>query len=173
MFFRMKKPKKYGVDIKTADQILQNVFAEAKVEPNNISFENIIKRSRLNVISDNIYILVTAILFVAVLLCPLFMPKGSVFMSVDHRSQRELAIVSHSVVDGNFTIRLEGPMVDSAATYVVDPEGNELSVISYDSATNTLVLPFGSGDYNIYIYDVNGRLLHLLLSASGSGHLHR
>ena len=170
---KFKKPKKYGVDIKTADQILQNVFAEAKVEPNNISFEKIIQRSRLNLISDNIYILVTAILFVAVLLCPLFMPKGSVFMSVDHRSERDLAIVSHSVVDGNFTITLDGPMVDTASTYVVDPEGTEFPAISYDSATNTLVLPFGSGDYNIYIYDVNGRLLHLLLSASGSGHFRR
>ena len=104
---KFKKPKKYSVDIKTADMILQNVFAETKVEPNNISFENIIKRSRLNLISDNIYIILTAVLFVAVLLCPLFMPKGSVFMSVDHHSQRELSIVSHAVVDGNFTITLD------------------------------------------------------------------
>ncbi|MCR4728174.1 MAG: hypothetical protein K5796_05975 [Lachnospiraceae bacterium] len=172
MFFKFKKKEKYNIDLNSADRILQGVFAESHVEPNTVSFENIVKRSRLNLVSDNIYLFVTAFLFVAILLCPLFMPKGSVFMSVEPSKGRELSIVSHTMSNGLFSITLDGAMIDVTETYIVDAEGNESAPVSYDSSNNTLVFSLEQGEHNIYIYDIDGRCLHLLLHSFRAGRQH-
>ena len=171
--FWFKKRKKYNVDIKTADKILQNVFAESHVEPNTISFETLVKKNRISLISDNIYLIVSIVLFLFTLIGPLFLPRSNVFLSVESSKDRQLAVVSHSVKAGSFTIRLDGPKVDVSATYIVDSDGNEHIPKAYDPVSNTLVFPCDSGDYNIFIYDVDGRCLHLLLSSSSSGRFHK
>lgn len=164
--------KKYTVDIKTADKILQNVFAESNVTPNTISFETILKKSRLSLVSDNIYLIVSIILFLFTLIGPLFLPRGGMYMSVESSRDRQLSVASHHLAPGTFTLRFDGPPVDLSATYMVDNEGNEYKARAYDSVSNTIVFPIDTGDYNIFIYDVDGRCLHLLLSFSSSGRFH-
>ncbi len=161
-----KRKKKYSVDIKTADQILQNVLAESKMQPNTVSFENIIKKNKINLVSDNIYLIVAIAIFLFTLIGPLLIPRGSLFMSVEASRDRQLSIISHQMDHDTFTITLKGPKVDVENTYIVDIAGNVSEPISYDPYTNTLVFPFTSGECNIFISDIDGKCLHLLLSSN-------
>ncbi|MCR5278724.1 MAG: hypothetical protein K6E19_04705 [Lachnospiraceae bacterium] len=160
------KRKKYNVDVKTADRILQNVFSESHVEPNTISFETIVKKNRISLVSDNIYVVLAIVLFLVTLIIPLFLPRSNVRLSVESSVDRELSVVTHSLDNNLFTITLNGPKVDFAASYIVDSEGHEHVPVSFDQKNNTLVFPVEAGDYNIFIYDINGNCLHLLLSSA-------
>ncbi len=160
------KPKKYSVDVRTADKILQNVFAESNVKPNTISFETLIKKNRLSLVSDNIYLVISLVLFLFTLIGPLFLPRSGMQLTVESSRDRQLSIASHHANPGTFTLRLNGPAVDLSTTYMVDSEGNEFRPRHYDPVSNTIIFPMDSGDYNIFIYDVDGQCLHLLLSTN-------
>ena len=47
---------------------------------------------------------------------------------------------------------------------MVDNNDRTVSVSSYDKKTNTVVFPYDNKEYNIYVFDTNGKSIHLLLS---------
>ena len=61
--FGFKKSKRYQMDIKTADQMLQNVFAACDTTPNKVPFDKIVLRNKTNVRSERLLIGITAFIF--------------------------------------------------------------------------------------------------------------
>lgn len=158
------KKEKYTMDINTAGNMLGNVFVACGKEPNRVPFDTIVSRSRQSFFSDNLMIILCSVLLVLTFICPLFFPHGSIFMSAAYSKGRALSISSHSVENDRFTITLDGGAVDLGITYMENDMGEILYPISYDRADNTVVFPYNNEEYNIFIYDLNGRCLHLLLS---------
>ena len=160
----MIRNKKYDIDIKTADEMLQNVFAACDTAPNKVPFEKIVSKSRQNLFSDNAFIVVAILIFVATFFCPLFFPHGSVFMSVDSSVGRPLTVVAHEMTEDTFSISFDGLSLDVANSYMVSADNAIILPMEYNRNTNTIVFPYTPSEYNIYVYDIKGKCLHLLLS---------
>lgn len=158
------KNKKYEIDVKTADQMLQNVFAACNTEPNRIPFDKIALRSKQDYKSDNSFVIATILLIIITFVAPLLFPPSKIFLSVDPSRERPLLIEEHSLTEDTFNISLKGAAIDLQNTYMVGDSGEVLTPTSYDREDNALVFPFNNEEYNIYITDINGKTLHLLLS---------
>ena len=159
-----KKSKRYQMDIKTADQMLQNVFAACDTTPNKVPFDKIVLRNKTDVRSERLLIVITIILFILTLITPLFLPKGNDFVSVDSSMGRPLSVTVHEMKDDSFLISFEGNKVDITSSYMEGKDGSVVYASSYDEFTNTVTFPYDSKEYNIYIYDVSGKCIHLLLT---------
>ena len=162
--FGFKKSKRYQMDIKTADQMLQNVFAACDTTPNKVPFDKIVLRNKTDVRSERLLIIFTALLFILTLVTPLFLPKGSAFVSVDSTMGRPLTVVSHEMQDSAFLITFEGNNLDLSSCYMEASDGTVVYAVSYDEETNTVTFPYDKKEYNIYVYDVSGKCIHLLLT---------
>ena len=158
------KKKTYSMDIDTAGKMLENVFAEAGSSPNKVPFDQIVSRNKQNLFTDNLFIVLSSVIFVITLILPLFFPHSRVLMSVDASSGRPLTVKEHHMEDSSFSITFDGLPVDVENSYMVDDDDVTVSAVSYDRKTNTVVFPYDNKEYNIYVYDTNGKCIHLLLS---------
>lgn len=159
-----KKKKTYSMDINTAGKMLENVFAACDTKPNEIPFDKIVLRSRQNLFTDNLFIVLSIVLFVVTFLVPLFFPHSPIFMSLDKDSGRPLKVVAHEMTDDSFSITFEGSSLDIESCYMLGADDTTVTAIEYNRFDNTIVFPYVPQEYNIYIFDVNGRFMHLLLA---------
>lgn len=160
----MLNKKNYEIDVQTADQMLQNVFAACDREPNSTPFDKIVLRSKQDFRSDNSFIIATLLFLLLTFIAPLFFPPSRIFLSVDSAYGRPLTIEEHSLSNDTFTISLKGASIDLANTYMEGESGTVLYPMSYDRESNTIVFPYEGEEYNIYIFDTYGKCLHLLLA---------
>ncbi|MBO4678517.1 MAG: hypothetical protein J5626_02510 [Lachnospiraceae bacterium] len=158
------KKKTYSMDIDTAGKMLENVFAAANTSPNKVPFDKIVLRNKQNLFTDNLFIVLSSVIFIITLILPLFFPHSKVLMSVDAASGRPLTVKEHHMEESSFSISFDGLPVDIDSSYMVDESDRTVSVSSYDKKTNTVVFPYDNKEYNIYVYDTNGKCIHLLLS---------
>lgn len=159
-----KKKKTYNMDINTAGKMLENVFAACDTKPNEIPFDKIVLRSKQNLFTDNLFIVLSIVLFIVTFCAPLLFPHSPIFMSVDRYSERPLQVMSHEMTDDTFSITFEGPVIDIESSYMIGADNYRVSACEYDRFDNNIVFPYYDQEYNIYVYDVNGRYIHLLLT---------
>ena len=158
------KKKTYSMDIDTASKMLENVFAAANTSPNKVPFDKIVTRNKQNLFTDNLFIVLSSVIFVITLILPVFFPHSKVLMSVDAASARPLTVKEHHMEESSFSITFDGLPVDVEMSYMVDDNDDIVPVASYDKKTNTVVFPYDNKEYNIYVFDSNGKSIHLLLS---------
>lgn len=160
------KPKKYKMNIDLAGKALSGVYNACDVRPGVLSFTKAVLRNRQNYVADHILTIITAIILVATFLCPLFFPHSSfVVSSVGNRYAKTLSVTSLEVNESYFSFTFDGPVVDSGSSYMEDADGHIYYPVEYNRIDNTLVLPVEhTSEFNIFIYDINGKCLHLLLS---------
>lgn len=161
----IRRKKKYSMSIDSAGETLSNVFAACDIKPNWVPFDEIVLRQRQNNISDNLFITIATVLFIITFLIPIFLPHSSVEVSVNPGGPgRALSVREFEITESTFSFSFDGAIVNSGACYMETSEGSIIEPLSYDRSTNTLVLPYSFTDeYNVFIYDINGRCLHLLL----------
>jgi hypothetical protein len=66
--------------------------------------------------------------------------------------------------EDSFNITFEGNRIDISSSYMEGTDGSVIYASSYDDSTNTVTFPYDKKEYNIYVYDVNGKCIHLLLT---------
>ena len=159
-----KSKNKYSMDINAAGSTLKNVFSACDTAPNAIPLEKIAERSRLSFFTDNLYIIIASVLLTVTLVAPLFFPHNSAFVSVDFSAGRPLTVTGSEMTQDTFSISVEGGVLSMEDSYMEGADDSYVAPSSFDSTGNTLVFPYSPQEYNIYLYDENGRCLHLLLS---------
>lgn len=162
--FGFKKKEEFSMDTKAAGQALENIFAACDTTPNKIPFDKILLQARQNLISDNLYIIITIVIFLCTFIAPLFFPHSSIFMSVDSTAGRPLTVAEHVMSEASFSISFDGAPLDAGSSYMLGADNSVVYCEDYDRNSNTIVFPYYSQEYNIYVYDINGRCIHLLLS---------
>lgn len=160
--FRRKKT--YNIDVNTAGKMLENVFAACDTEPNTIDFETIYNRGKISFVRDNICIIAACVLFLVTFFLPLFFPPSNIFMSADAKYGHPLSVNAHSMTEDSFSISFEGEALDITKCVMVGDDGTSFSPKEYYREDNRVVFPYVPQQYNIYVYDINGRCIHLLLS---------
>ena len=160
-----RKQKNYKLDVKTADDVLQNVFAACDVSPNTIPLDKILKRTKLNLVSDNLLIILAGLLLALTLLIPTTFPHEDYLISVSHDSDRPLTVTSLDIKDSEFSLSFDGNLLDASECFMTDEKDRVIGPSEYIEEENTILFPFDEMmEYNIFIYDVNGRSIHLLLT---------
>ncbi len=156
MFFR----KQYKIDMNSADQTLQNIFAACNVEPNTIPFDKLILREHKRLMPYNICLAITILILLITLSTPLiFIP-----FSNTNGKLHIITLEQHHIEDGILYIKVKPchGSIDLNNSYMLTCTGEKIAVLSYDSENHILAFPYLNEECNIYILGENNSTLHLL-----------
>ena len=148
-------------DMPDADQTLKNVFESCNMKPNTLSIDELVQRAHEN---TSKYLVCMLISF-AVLIVTFFIPLAFKPAAVPASSQNvDISVTSSEMQNGNFILHLSGFMIDYTSVYAIDSDDNTIYPVSYDAASGKVVFYYNDKAWNIYIPDLNGNQLHLLLT---------
>ena len=165
IFKSKKKPLTYTMDVKTANETLQNVFLACNQAPNTVPFDKILLRRKLNTRHYNICIWLIVIFLLLTFLSPLVFMGHSVSKVVTVNGYHSsLLVVDHHLEKDKFFLELSGKGIDYTNSYLIDASGNKIPPISFDVLRNLVVFPYKDEEVNIYIPSDEGSTLHLLLT---------
>lgn len=150
-------------DYNSQEKMLSDIFKALDKAPGKTSIKAAKKASRKRFFKDNFLIIVTAAAIVITLILPFLFPKSTAVVSVDSMD-RKLSVASSEMTGDSFKISFSGAKIDADSSYMLDNDDNYVYPSEYDKLTNTIVFPYDSEEYNIFIYDIYGRSIHLLLT---------
>ncbi|MCR5735886.1 MAG: hypothetical protein K6G22_14895 [Lachnospiraceae bacterium] len=159
----MFKKKKYNLDINTADQTLQNVFKSLDKKPNTIPFDKLVLRNAVNRTYTKVSLSVSLTLLLLILVAPLFFINRE-FRVESTGLKQSIIVTDHRFNGDNFIMTLSGTMIDYDDIYARLPDGTFVFPLSADEETGEVVFPYSGSSLNIFVPDVNGKLLHAILS---------
>ncbi len=164
IFQKFSKKKKYSIDNQMANEMLQNVFAACDREPNTIPFDKLILRRKISTRAYTIGMFLTSLILAITFFLPLaFPPTKATVTSLGGKEER-LKIISHRVEQDLFYLELEDMDISLTDSYMITFDGDVYPAESFDSNTGTLVFPYLNQEVNIYIYDIQGNVLQILLT---------
>lgn len=158
------KKNKNNIDEKTANEILRNVFEMCDAPATDVSVNNISSPGREAYKSDSRFIAVISLVIAVVIIIPLFFKSSSMLLSVDSASQRPLSISETELTEEYFALSFVGAYIDLDSTYAECEDGSIVAPIGYNKTENKILFPYFDSETNLYIYDINGKCLHLLFS---------
>ncbi len=156
-----RKKKTYHMDIKSADNTLQNIFAACNETPNTVPFDKLLLRQKAHTRDYDILLKIITVVIILTLLSPL--PFLAFRQTVNYSPiilERHYVANDklHLVLDtGNHKIKYE-------ESYLVSATGTVYEVVSYDDNAHSLCFPYVPYECNIYIPYGDDLLLHLLIS---------
>lgn len=160
-----RKEKKYTLDVNTAGKMLDNVLSACDAPKCNIQFDKLVLRNKLNLFSENLLIIVATVLFIVSVVAPLFFPHSPIFISGDAKDYgHTISVDDHKLTLESFTISFDCSPLSISECKMVGNDGTEVYASDYDRESNTIVFPYVPQEYNIYIRDIDGCSIHLLLS---------
>ncbi|MCR5330717.1 MAG: hypothetical protein K6E62_05965 [Lachnospiraceae bacterium] len=159
----MFKKKKYNLDINTADQTLQNVFKSLDKKPNTIPFDKLVLRNAVNRTYIKTGLCVSLALLLLILLAPLSFINRE--FKVEYTGLKQTIVVTDHHLEGDtFVMNLSGIQIDYDDIYARLPDGTFVFPVSADAESGVVVFPYEGTELNIFVPDINGKMLHAILS---------
>jgi len=153
-----KKKKEFHMDVKAADQTLQNVFEACNKGPNTVPFDKILLRCRYNGSSFDICIICSIILLAITLLVPL-----KLLPAFNYNSNR-LTLVTHEQYSDYLLVTVSQQDISLEDCYFSDFDGNVVYAVGYNPLGRTVKFPFPDKEVNLTITTDSGTELHLLFT---------
>ena len=161
----IRKNLRYQMDLKSANDTLQSVLKTCDKEPNTIPFDRLVFNNNVNAAYTKVcrYLSLTLLLFV--ILSPLtFRDTG---FSVRNSGLIEKIIVTdHALYEDHFILHLSGSSIDYQDIYARKNDGNYVFPSSVSEEEGEVVFPYEGSSLNIYVPDLNGKVLHAILTAN-------
>lgn len=160
MFHRKKQ---YTMSKSEATATLQNVL-NACDKPASNNMDEILSKTFQISGGYKIRIIVTAVLLFITIISPLlFSPKLS--KSNYNSKKADVKIENYEVVDSDLYIDLAGPFLVVANAYAVNPDGEQFTPVEDNIWKDQIHFDnYDDTEWNIYLNDVNGNTIHLLLT---------
>ncbi|MBR2274493.1 MAG: hypothetical protein IJ873_00280 [Lachnospiraceae bacterium] len=159
------KNMRYQMDLKSANDTLQSVLKTCDKEPNTIPFDKLVFHNTVNAAYAKVCRYLSLALLLFAILSPLtFKDPG---FSVRNSGLIERIIVTdHALYEDRFVMYLSGSGIDYKDIYARKNDGNYVFPSSVNEESGEVVFPFEGSSLNIYIPDLNGKVLHAILTAN-------
>lgn len=156
--------KKHQMDIETANQTLQNVFAACNHKPNSIPIETILSQRKVNTGYVSVCMWVCIAFLIAVLLSPIGLYQTNFHISSLLSISDFITIEEHSLTDDCFTMKLKGDNIDYDKISMMDDGGTVILPDEIIPEEQIIRIYHPSGTLNIYIPDKDGHTLLAVLT---------
>lgn len=156
---------KYNMDTKTANNILQNVFAAEQQAPNTIPFDSILLKSKARTTLVTSCMWVGIVMLCLVILSPLAF-QGQELKVTDYSQAKGLQIVDHQLFTEEFVMIISGKMLDYQKIYAMKNDGTVVfpSKIRFINENTEVTIPYDGDELNLYIPDYDGNVIQAILA---------
>ena len=156
---------KYNMDINTANDILQNVFAAKQQAPNTTPFDKIVLKSKARTS------LVTSCMWVGIIMLCLTILSPLAFRSTelkvtDFTEAQNLQIIEHQLFTEEFVMIVSGSKLDYQSVYASKNDGTVIfpSRIRFINGNAEITIPYDGEALNLFIPDTDGNVMQAILS---------
>lgn len=163
--FKKKYSKnKYSMDMKTANETLQKVFAACDTPPNTIPFDKIVLRQKAHTRTFFIGKWICFICLLLILIAPLAFYDSPSAYSHTANKMTDIKIEKHYIKDNKFIIYLSGPDLNLDYSYAITQDGTVYLPDYYNNETGELVFPYPNKPLNIFISRNEDEFLQVILT---------
>lgn len=145
-----------------ASETLRNVF-EACDQPVSTRIDEIIGNSSTISSAYPTLIIVTVISLIITLLLPILL-SPSISGKKYNGNKATASIQDYSVENGQLYIDLDGQFLNITKAYAINPSGETIYPREYNIWKEQLFFDYDETEWNIYLEDINGNTVHMLLS---------
>ncbi len=164
MFFKKKYSKnKYSMDMNTANDTLQKVFAACDTPPNTIPFDKIVLRQKAHTRTFFIGKWICFICLLLILIAPLAFHDSPSYSNTASE-MNHMKIEKHYIKENKFIIYLSGPNLNLSYSYAVTQDGTVFLPDYYNNETGELVFPYPNKPLNIFISRDQDEFLQVILT---------
>lgn len=153
-----KKKNEFIMDVKSADQILQNVFEANNKEANTVPFDKLLLRCKYNGITYDVCIVLTVLLLALTLIIPVKL------LPVTNTNTERFYVTHHEQYGDELLISLSQSDIDLEKSYFVDFEGNITKPRYVNRIGKTVSFDFPGEEVNIILTTESGKELHLVFT---------
>lgn len=153
-----KKQNENKMDIKSADQILQNVFEASNKQANSVPFDKLLLRCKYNGFTYDICIILAVLLLATTLIVPVRLLPGF------EKSSPRFFVTHHEQYGDELLISLSMSDIDIDNCYFVTPDGDITNAKYFNKLGRTIAFPFPSEEVNIILVSESGKELHLVFT---------
>lgn len=153
----------YTMDLKQADAMLKNVFAACEQKPNETPLDLIMLRQRAHTTFFRIGRFVTLHFIIFLFIVPFLFPLSNLWTSVKDNSTG-LNIVRHYEKDDCLILCLDSVDIDYDSCYMTTRSTPRILPLEFRREQKQLLFPYPTEECNIYIYNNEGKELHLLIT---------
>ena len=156
---------KYNMDVDTANNILQNVFAAKEQSPNTIPFDKIILKSKARTTMVTSCMWVGIIMLCLVILSPLAFRSQDLKVT-DYTKAKNLQIIEHQLFTEEFVMIVSGSKLDYQKVYAKKNDGTVVypSKIRFINGNAEITIPYDGDALNLFIPDTDGNIMQAILS---------
>lgn len=156
---------KYNMDTKTANSILQNVFAAEMQAPNVTPFDSILLKSKARTTLVTTCMWVGIVMLCLVILSPLAF-QGQELKVTDYSNAKGLQIVDHRLFTEEFVMIISGNKLDYQKIYAMKNDGTVVfpSKIRFIGDNTEVTIPYDGDAMNLFIPDFDGNVIQAILS---------
>ena len=158
------KSHKYDMDLETANQTLQNVFAACNQKPNTIPFEKIVLRKKAKTAAVVACKYISLLFLILVLLSPFCFYNNDFRVYDNSGISKPIIVEAHYYENDCFTIKFRGDNINYDEISVVDESDTVSAPDEIIKPESTIRIYQPHGTLNIYVPDYNGNTLHAVLS---------
>jgi hypothetical protein len=164
----MRFKQKYQMDPTVAEETLTNVFQLCNVRAHSETLKELKTKHRREARGFQFLMLIALICIVFLLSIPLYFYSNPVRLTTLESVDSTVEIVDHHLEDGIFYLTLTGEGIKFDEILIVDEDGVESHILTYDEEYGTIAFPYDSENLNIYVPQESGATLHMLLSPKNS-----
>jgi hypothetical protein len=158
-----KKKKVYTMDLESANDTLQNVFAAVDQEPNIVPFDKIVLRQKANTFSTTLCKYATLIMILLLLIIPFFTLQSNASVHSDV-GESNINIVDHYIGENTIHLTLDSNNYYYPSCYSIDAEGHRhLPIVNSEDPCH-LIFQYTGVELNIYIADIHGEYYQLIVT---------
>lgn len=158
------KKKTYQMDISSANETLQNVFANCEKEPNTIPFDKLLLRQKANTVSVSIGKIICLFMLFLLITIPIATIRMPAHL-VDLSGASSIKIESHYVENGILYLAVIGGNLDTNKCYAITEDGTPILPTYVTTNFVCVSFPFVDGTLNIFLFDLNGNSIHLIVTS--------
>lgn len=161
----MSKIRRYSMNKRQADKMLQNVFMECNQTPNTTPFDKLVIKGFAQTKAITVCKYTALALLIFILLTPLFF-RNPEFV-VKRTFFTETVISNHQLNEDSFLLVIEGTSIDEDGIHAIKDTGEPVfptRIQHNENMTISVEFPFDGDSMNIYIPSYDKKTLQAYLS---------
>ena len=158
-----KKKNTYTMDIESANDTLQNVFAALEKEPNTVPFDKIVLRQKANTLSAKLCKYASLLMILLLIIIPIFTLRLNAKVETNI-GDSQINVIDYYVGNDTIHLTLDSDNYYYPSCYAIDADGNrELPIIDSNDSCH-LIFKYTGIELNIFIADKQGEYYHLIVT---------
>ncbi len=151
----IKRDKTYKMDLKSANETLQNVFAQCDTTPNTIPLDKIVLQQKANTRYASIGIYTSLLMLIILLILPAFILQSDATI-ISQKGISNVRLDSYYITSTSIHVELKDTNCNYTISYAISDDQTKSFAQIDPRDPYHLIFDFDRTSTDLYLFDING-----------------